>query len=510
MSGLIERIAATRRAKVKKMLYQKALRDITRNRRCFLSIRECCEILGVDMACVRLSTESIDDVFTCICAWDYYLIPGCLYAALPLYAKLSPESAIAFGAKALLTDKQESDYPCIIVDDVMAAYCKLCGYIREQNQLQRTVAVTGSVGKTTTKDMLKAVFKQTSKTFCDVENNNMATLVGYLVQHIPSDTETYIQEVHEGDPGSAKSISKIIQPDIAVVTNIGESHLGNFGSYEDLLKGVTDITAAMPENGIIIIDGDDGPSVDAPWDRRVIRVSAKNAEANYYAENTRMTNNGLIFDIVFSGGRFGVELHMYGAHNVTNALLAFAAGVESGISPEQAVQGLNSYKPKGMRQHVVKSGGRVLYIDCFNAALKSMKTALDTLGELPLSVDGKRIAVLGDMAELGNDSEKMHREVGKLAADANIDELICYGPLSVFMAEEAKKAGKLQVYHTESMLELNKLVKEHVGANDAVLFKASHATNLIASVRANYPLAFFKIIYLDRIQRHFARTSGFK
>ena len=507
---VLRKIAAKRRAKVKGELYQKALHDIKSDRKRFLSIRECCELLGVDPITVKLPQDaSIEDVFTCICAWDYYLIPGCLYAALPLYANLSPETAMQRGAKVLLTDKQEQEYPCIIVPDVMAAYCKLCGYIREQANF-KTIAVTGSVGKTTTKDMVKSVFIQGYKTFCDVENNNMATLVGYLVQHIPNGTEAYIQEVHEGDPGSAESISKIIHPHVAVITNIGESHLGNFGSYEGLVKGVTDITAAMPKNGIVVIDGDDVPSVTAPWDKKVIRVSVTDHTADYYADIIQITENGLVFDIVYSGGRIEAVLHMYGAHNVTDALLAFAAGIESGLTAEQAVQGLKSYAPKGMRQNVVRAGNRLLYIDCFNAAVKSMKTALETLGELPVKQGGKRIAVLGDMAELGEDSKAMHRKVGEIAAASNLDTLICYGPLSSGMAEEARKSSKLKVFHTESMTELNRLVKEQVGSNDAVLFKASHSTNLIATVKANYPWTYFKAIYIDRLQRHFARTSSLK
>lgn len=506
---LLKKIAAKRRAKVKSDLYQKALKDINTNRQRFLSIRECCELLDVDPESIKLSEGNADDVFTCICAWDYYLIPGSLYAALPLYANLSPEKAMERGAKVLLTDRQQSDYPCIVVHDVMAAYCKLCGHIREQSHY-RTVAVTGSVGKTTTKDMVRSVFTQGFKTFCDVENNNMATLVGYLVQHIPNETKAYIQEVHEGDPCSAESISRIIHPDVAVITNIGESHLGNFGSYEALVKGVTDITAGMPESGMVIIDGDDEPSATAPWNRKVIKVSVKDSSADYHAENIRTTDNGLVFDIVYGNERIAAELHMYGDHNVSDAMLAFAAGVESGISPERAIQGLKGYEPKGMRQNVVKAGNRTLYIDCFNAAVKSMKTALDTLGELPVKQEAKRVAVLGDMAELGEDSEAMHREVGRIAAASNIDALICYGPLSHEMAKEAEKARTIKVFHTESMADLNRLVKENVGPNDAILFKASHATNLIATVKANYPITYFKAIYLDRLQRHFARTSTLK
>ena len=507
---MLKKIAARRRAKVKKELYQKAVREIKSDRKRFLSIKECCDLLDVDTSTVKLPENSnVNDVFTCICAWDYYLIPGCLYAALPLYANLTPQDAIARGAKALLTDKQEGDFPCIIVEDVMSAYCKLCGCIRAQSDF-RTIAVTGSVGKTTTKDMVKAVFIQAEKTFCDVENNNMATLVGYLVQHIPNDTEAYIQEVHEGDPGSAESISRIIQPSVAVITNIGESHLGNFGSYEGLVKGVTDVTAAMSGNGIVIIDGDDPPSVSASWARRVIRVSVKDQSADYYAKNIQTTEHGLTFDIVFSGEQLGAELHMYGVHNITDALLAFAAGVESGIAPKKAVQGLRSYIPRGMRQNVVKAGKRLLYIDCFNAAVKSMKTALNTLGELPVREGGKRVAVLGDMAELGEDADVMHREVGKIATHSNLDTLICYGPLSAGMAEEAQKSLRLKVFYTDKMNELNKLVKENVGPNDAVLFKASHSTNLITTVKANYPLTYFKAIYIDRLQRHFARTLSLR
>lgn len=507
---LLKKITAMRRAKVKQELYQNALKEIKTDQRRYLTIRECCEILDVDLKSVQMPAGvNADDCFTCINAWDYYLIPGSLYAALSLYANLTPHQALSRGAKMLLTDHQEGDMPCIVVPHVMAAYCKLCGHIQSRNH-PWTVAVTGSVGKTTTKDMIRSVFTSEKKTFCDVENNNMTTLVGYMVQHIPTDTEVYVQEVHEGEPGSAESISNIIHPNIAVITNIGESHLGNFGSYKDLVKGVTDITTGMEEDGIVIIDGEDIPSTSAVWNRKVVKVSAKGGSADYRAENIRTTEHGMTFDIIYPKGKIGAELHMYGEHGITDALLAFAAGVESGLTPEGAVQSLGSYEPKGMRQNVVKAGGRTLYIDCFNAAVKSMKTALDTLGELPLSPNGKRIAVLGDMAELGDDSAEMHREVGRIAANSKLDVLICYGLLSAGMADEAKKSAQLQVFHTENMSDLNRLVKEHVGAKDAVLFKASHSTNLIATVRANYPLTYFKAIYLDRLQRHFARTLNLK
>lgn len=476
----------------------------------FLTIRDVCSILDVDLSTVKLAKNTDpDELLTGICAWDFYLFPGSLYAALPIYANLPPEKAIARGARVLLTDKQEDQYPCIVVADVMEAYCKLCGVIRSRFH-KKTIAVTGSVGKTTTKDMVCSVFSQQHNVFCDIENNNMATLVGYLVQRLPRECDCYIQEVHEGDPNSAKSISQIIRPDIAVVTNIGESHLGNFDSYESLVQGVTDITAGMAENGIVIIDGDDEPSAAAHWNRRVVKVSIKNFSADYYAENIVAVKDGLSFTIVYPKGKIRAKLYTYGAHNITDALLAFAAGVESGADPAQAIKGLACYSPRGMRQNVVRAGSRIFYIDCFNAAVKSMKTALHTLGDLPVKEGGKRVAVLGDMAELGNDAMAMHRKVGTIAASAKLDTLICYGPLSIGIAEEAKKVNGLNVFHTEKMSQLNALVKANIGPNDVVLFKASHSTNLIATVRANFPITYFKVVVLDQIRRQAARTSVLK
>lgn len=510
MSVFVEKIAARRREKIKRNLFNSIRKSMHTEKEKFLSIRDVCEILDIELSTVNLPpSTNPNELLTGICAWDFYLLPGSLYAALPLYANLSPQKAMEKGAKVLLTDKQVGEYPCIVVPDVMGAFCKLCGTIKNRSHL-KTIAVTGSVGKTTTKDMVKLIFSQSCNVFCDIENNNMATLVGYLVQRLPRECECYVQEVHEGDPGSAENISRIIQPNVAVITNIGESHIGKFGSRDSLVKGVTDITAAMPEDGIVIIDGDDIPSATASWDRKVIKVSLKDSTADYYAENIRTTENGLMFDIVFSLGCVVVELHMHGTHNITDALLAFAAGVESGIPPKKAVQGLKKYLPKGMRQNVVKAGNRIFYIDCFNAAVKSMKSAIDTLGEFSIKQGGKRIAVLGDMAELGEDSDAMHREVGKMVAQSNLNVLICYGSLSAGIAEEAKKAGKMEVFHTEKISELNSLVKANVGSNDAVLFKASHSTNLIATVKANYPLVYFKAVTIDQLRRQIERTSVLK
>lgn len=510
MSKLLKIIAAKRRDKIRANLYNSIKRKMQTDSDKFLSIRDVCFILNIDLSSVQLS-ENIDpdEKLTGICAWDFYLLPGSLYAALPLYANLQADKAIEKGARVLLTDKQEGDYPCIVVSDVMTAYCKLCEVIRRRAN-PRTIAITGSVGKTTTKDMVRSICTQKFNVFCDSENNNMITLVGYLVQRIPRDCDCYVQEVHEGDAGSAENISKMIHPDIAIITNIGESHIGNFDSYEGFIKGVADITTGMPQNGLVVIDADDRSSVNVPWDRRVVKVSVKDPSVDYYAKNIRTTNRGLRFDIVFSKKKTSIELHMYGVHNVTDALLAFAAGVEAGVPPEKAAQGLKKYKPRGMRQNIIKVRNRILYIDCFNAAVKSMKTALDTLEDLPVKRGGKRIAVLGDIAELGDASEMMHREVGKMVAKANIDVLICYGLFAANIAEEAKCSDKLKVFYTDNLWELNELVKKNVGVHDAVLFKASHATNLIAAVKANYPSAYFRAVILDRLYRQMIRVATLK
>lgn len=507
MSSITRKIASKRRNNIKKKLYSRILRQMRTDSSKFLSVRDVCRILGVDLASVKLKGTSPDDMLTSICAWDFYLLPGSLYAALPLYGNLTPEEAIKRGAAVLLTDHQEGDYPCIVVDDVMDAFCRLCGKIHE-NFSARTIAVTGSVGKTTTKDLTRCVAEEAFNVYCDAENNNMATLIGYLIQRLPKSCSCYIQEVHEGDPGSAESISDIIHPDIAVITNIGESHLGNFGSFENLVKGVTDITAGMPKDGIVIIDRDDEPSFNAPWDRKVVTVSVKDPDADYFADNIRISDGGLEFDIVCSKGRIAAGINLFGLHNVTDALLAFAAGVESGIDTKKAVRGLKKYRARGMRQNVVRDGNRYLYLDCFNAAVKSIKSSLETLSALPVKEGGRRIAVLGDMAELGDESEAMHREVGKMAAESGIDVLICYGPLSEAMADEALKTGKIQVCHTDRLGELNKMIKSKVGKADAVLFKASHSTNLIAAVRACFPKVYYREIVTDQLRRQIARESN--
>ncbi len=507
---IINKIAAKRRVQVRKKLLKAALQNMKTERWRYLSLREVCDLLDVALETVKVKPGTDPDApFTNICAWDYYLLPGCLYAALPLYANLTPQKAMARGAAALLTDQQIEDFPCVVVPDVMQAYCRLCGAIKNRMDT-RTIAVTGSVGKTTTKDMVQAVCSRKYKTFCDVENNNMTTLVGYLVQRIPADCGCYIQETHEGDPGAAESVSHILRPGIAVVTNIGESHLGNFGSYAGLIKGVTDITAGMPADGVVILDADDELSATAAWDRRTIRVSLKDPSADYYADNIQTTQVGLKFDIVHGGICTPVELKMSGLHNVTDAMLAFAAGIQAGVSPEQAVQGIGSYTPRGMRQNIVHDRSRTIYIDCFNASVKSMQSALQTLCQLPLKEKARRVAVLGDMAELGEDSETMHRKVGAMAAEAGVDVLICYGENSAAMAREARNSQTLRVFHTTSMRELTELIRRQVGASDAVLFKASHSTNLAAAIKACYPVTYFRAIYVDRIRRHFARTSSLK
>jgi UDP-N-acetylmuramoyl-tripeptide--D-alanyl-D-alanine ligase len=467
------------------------------------TIRECCKILGADLPLGFSETDKRLDKKVYICTRKMCFMRNCIYLRGDL-SLTDMKCAMKLGAIALLTKEQLNDFPCIIVDNPTEAYVKLLSIYRNQLS-QKVVAVTGSVGKTSTKNMIATTLENADKTFCIKENMNRPDYACCLLQNIPEDSKYFVQEVDEGTLHSAKYASEMLRPRVAVVTNVGTSHFQNFGSYEGIAQNIMGVSDGLTDDGTLIINGDDAPSVNALKyvNCNVIKVGIDNQDCECLAKNIKITHNATIeFDIVYKKKTYPASISVVGRHNIYNAMVAFVTAQILGIPAEKALDGIKKFKTNGVRQNLIKAGQNLVYIDCFNAAPNSMKTALNTLATLPVKNGGKRVAVLGDMLEFGEITEQSHRDVGKIASESDADVIIAFGTASKFIYEEAKLKKEL-VFHANTHSELDAYIKKFVKPGDAVLFKASRGMHLEKSIFKKFPIdCFFKVFCSNLLLFH--------
>lgn len=405
--------------------------------------------------------------------------------------------AMRNGALAIVTEMQIDDLPCIVTKSPSPPmiYAKMCRYYRDLRNIPVT-AVTGSIGKTTVKRMINSVYEEHFNCFCNTINYNALYHAGYYVQHIPKEAQVMIQEVSEDTPGYVEPMSILLSPSIAVITTIDKSHYEAFGSDENIGKEVCSIVKGMGDDGTVIVNADDFSLYHLLEGKRVVKVSAKDKESDFYADNIELGKDGLIFDVVNrrKTSRHKVRLdNIYARHNVGCSLLAFAAGAVSGIPEEEIVKGLEGFQMLGMRQNIFQTEeGIKVYADCFNAVPLSIRTAVAAICEMP--VDGKRIAVLGDIAETGELARSIHSEIVDIVADSKIDILLSYGE-NINAAIDAHRAllQTITVIKCDSHNDIISNLKKIMKKGDIVLFKASHSAELRRCIQAIWPTTYAKV-----------------
>lgn len=453
----------------------------------YKSIKFLCDYLGDDVIMNEKARLIQNKKVSHICTIHSKYFPGknaCLVYTNPVYGigdlTNDAKSAIQRGSMVLITDKSFPEYPCIISKDPIKAYSMICRYYRELQPKVIITAVTGSIGKTTTKNMIGEVYKTKYKTVYTEENTNTKTTIGFAVQHIPDWAEMMVQEVHEGEPNETQWISQMLLPDVVVLTTIDNSHYQFFGNTEKIIEECCSVTEYMSKSGIVIVNKDEFDRYDLLNHRKTITVSTNSTDADFYASSIEVNNDGLAFIVHINntGERVRVKLNnIYARHNVICAVYAFAAGYCQGLSIDAIVKGLSRYRTSGIRQNVIKTvDGIVLYIDCYNAVAKSMKSAIEACDEIP--VCGKRIAVLGDIAEVGDLSEGMHRDVISYVNDSKFDVLFIMGAELKKAIECTPIRNSLQVLMFEDRDALAKRLSQIASRGDLILFKASHASSL--------------------------------
>jgi UDP-N-acetylmuramoyl-tripeptide--D-alanyl-D-alanine ligase len=360
----------------------------------------------------------------------------------------------------------------IEVEDTLRALHRLARAVRERQRL-RVVGITGSVGKTSTKEMAASVAARAFRTARSPENWNTEIGIPLVLTNLPEDREVVVLELAMRGPGQIRELVEIARPEIGVVTNVGESHLDFFPSRDALAAAKGELIEGLPGDGCAILNADD-PLAWALRNRARARVLSFGLEAGELrAEGLRLLPpGGSTFRLKTPKGDAQVTLRVPGRHSVYNALAAAAVGVALGIGADVVAAGLAEAAPVPMRLEVVRVGRTVLVSDVYNSSPQSMAAALDVLDEIEGS---PRVAVLGDMKELGAGSVEAHRRVGRDMARRRVDLLVAFGPLAADLAAAAREAGAPRVLHTERLDEVVALLQQTLVPGSVALIKGSRA-----------------------------------
>lgn len=367
------------------------------------------------------------------------------------------------------------------VPDPLYAYQQLAGCFRGRFTIP-IVAVTGSNGKTTTKEMVASVMAHRWKILKTEGNLNNRLGVPQTMFRLRAHHQGAVIEMGVDNVGQTTRLCEIVSPTMGIITNIGPDHLEFFGSMEVSAQAKAELLDCLPGNGTAILNADDS-YYDYLAARARCRVVSFGLSANADVRATNVTSderNGTIFHLMLPGyvRRTAVHIRVQGEHNVANALAAAAVGTVLGLSGATIAQGLAKFRPAAMRSQVSVHRGVKLIIDCYNANPASMTAAVQLLAQV--RAKGKKIAVLGDMLELGQNAAQMHEDVGKFVARQGVDRLVACGSLGRSLAKGARGAGQdpSHILEVSDAHVAADAVKAIAKPGDVVLIKASRGMKL--------------------------------
>lgn len=387
--------------------------------------------------------------------------------------------AVKAGCTAIVVEREDtikvelgaSRVPAIIkVPDSEKALQDLAAWYLTLFNLYK-IGVTGSTGKTTTKEMLHCILSEKYKTVCNKGNFNNLIGLPLSVFEVDRTTEAAVFEMGMDMPEEIHRLAEIVRPDVAVITNIGISHLARLGSRDNIFKAKMEICDFMNKDNILVINGDNDLLSTIPIDRtyRVLKIGSKD-DADICICNTKdMGEKGISFRLSKGEEYADFKIGAPGLHNSMNAALAVGAALCIGIDMDKAVTGLGNFTNTDKRLHIISARGMKIIDDTYNASPDSMRVALDVLAGIKSL---RKIAILGDMFELGEEEEKYHREVGDYASQKGIDVIISVGKNAEQISIAAKESGT-QAFHFESKDMLINVMSQWVRKGDAILIKGS-------------------------------------
>lgn len=396
------------------------------------------------------------------------------------------QAALEEGAGATLWQRDRGEAPegpVIVVEDTLTALQKLSGsYLAEVDC--RVVGITGSNGKTTTKDIVFALLQSTYKVHKTGGNFNNHIGLPLTILEMPEDTEIIVLEMGMSGRHEIECLSNIAHPDVAVITNIGEAHLLQLGSRHEIARAKLEITSGMEPGGLLVYYGDEPLIPKVLAERETVKPEGLQTftfgldqSNDDYPTGMMFHSRGIIFTSLLHPEE-GLDLPLLGQHNVVNCLAALAVANHFGVNGENIRTSLSELNLTGMRiEQIVATSGLTILNDAYNASPTSMKAAIDAMQSL--KGYHHKIAVLGDMLELGPNEKEFHAEIGQYAATKKVDVLYTYGSLSAETADAAKKVRPdMNVFAFTNKAELIPHLIKRLHSKDIVLVKASRGMKL--------------------------------
>ena len=365
----------------------------------------------------------------------------------------------------------------LTVPDTLKAYQEIAHAWRMKFDIP-VVAITGSNGKTTTKDLTAAVLSGRGTVCRTAANYNNEVGLPLTLLGITEDDTAAVVEIGMRGLGQIAALAPVAAPNIGIVTNVCEVHMELLGSIENIAKAKAELVEAIPAGGTVLLNADDervAAMRSMAADGVRVLTYGIGADADIRAEALRLAAGGSQFMVTWGNERHDYSIPLAGRHNVSNALAALAAGFVLGCTPQEMQAGLRTLTPTKMRYEVHEIGARRFINDAYNASPSSMCAAIETTASL---YHGRRIAVLGDMLELGAAAEEAHREIGKRVAELGFAALVTYGEQARWMHKAAEAAGCSVCYHAESHEAAAKYLREMLVDGDTVLFKGSRGMKM--------------------------------
>ena len=434
-----------------------------------------------------------DGVLTELCTDSREASVGCLFAAIPgerVDGHRFIPMALEKGAAGVLCQREDlaedpryQDSRVLYVENTLTAMLQIAASYRRGFSLH-LAAVTGSVGKTTTKEMIWTALSARYHTLKSLGNQNNEIGLPRTLLRLDSSYEAAVVEMGMSGLNEIRPLTLAAQPEAVVLTNIGVSHLERLGTRENILKAKLEILEGLKPGGALIVNLDNDllgewyrrEGKDLPF--RLLPYGVESADAVVRAKNVVQSHTDCRFTLCFEGKEYQVELPCVGMHNVENALAAVAVAYAFGIPPQQAAQALKDYQPSGMRQRLHPVDGMLFVEDCYNASPDSMTAALRSMQTMDCPrPDGRKILVFADMLELGSVASQAHHQVGIQAAAA-AQQLFAYGPLAQQTVSAAREAGMQCAYWYPDKPRLIEALKGCVRRGDLVWFKASRGMEL--------------------------------
>ena len=389
-------------------------------------------------------------------------------------------TAFAQGAVATLSERPVAEGPYILVDDVLTAFQRLAQYYLEKMQVD-VLAVTGSNGKTTTKDMLAQLLATSYKTYKTQGNYNNEIGLPYTVLHMPEDTEKLVLEMGQDHLGDIHLLSELAKPKTAIVTLVGEAHLEFFGSRAEIAQGKMQIADGLRENGLLIVPVDKIVNEFLPADCKLVRFGP---DADIFLTRLEERKDSLSFECNFLEQR--IDLPVTGKYNATNAMIAAYAALQEGVSETAIAQAFSKLELTRNRTEWKKAtNGADILSDVYNANPTAMRLILETFSIIPANPGGRKLAVLADMKELGADSKSMH---GSMITSLNpeiVTDLFLYGQDMEALYDYAKEIyppGRVHYFikndEKDQFEQMTKAVREKLTPADQILLKGSNSMNL--------------------------------